>query len=253
MDIRSLKTLYDPKSPQAAVGGPFSLEAFVARVQALVIDDRALIERLIRSAQAHDLLKKNAERAQKLAEDSNAALETYQKHVASLDDQNFTLQKKQAVLYVTFPSVHFRGTCEKNDLIFFFYFAVIMFIDGLSYRMNEMQDLQTAVDRALAEKRDMEMHAADQAETCRQLTEANNTLSARTLTLAQEVASAPEMVRKQLEAQLDECQKALREAQEDVEAMRTSEQTQRIALLDELNSMQTENATLRAQLRALKR
>lgn len=116
-----------------------------------------------------------------------------------------------------------------------------------------MQDLQTAVDRALAEKRDMEMHAADQAETCRQLTEANNTLSARTLTLAQEVASAPEMVRKQLEAQLDECQKALREAQEDVEAMRTSEQTQRIALLDELNSMQTENATLRAQLRALKR
>lgn len=128
-----------------------------------------------------------------------------------------------------------------------------MFVDGLSYRMNEMQDLQTAVDRALAEKRDMEMHAADQAETCRQLTEANNTLSARTLTLAQEVASAPEMVRKQLEAQLDECQKALREAQEDVEAMRTSEQTQRIALLDELNSMQTENATLRAQLRALKR
>ncbi|KAF8559447.1 hypothetical protein OG21DRAFT_1503350 [Imleria badia] len=217
MDVRSLKTLYDPKSPQAAVGGTFSLEAFVARVQALVIDDRALIERLIRSAQAHDLLKKNAERAQKLAEDSNAALETYQKHVATLDDQNFSLQKKLAAL------------------------------------MNEMQDLQVAVDRALTEKRDMEMHAADQAETCRQLTEANNTLSAKTLTLAQEVASAPEMVRKHLEGQLDECQKALREAQEEVEAMRTSEQTQRIALLDELNLMQTENATLRAQLRALKK
>lgn len=119
--------------------------------------------------------------------------------------------------------------------------------------MNEIQELQTAVDRATAEKRDIEMHAADQAETCRQLTEANNTLSAKTLTLAQEVASAPEMIRKQLEGQLGECQKALREAEEEVKAMQTSEQTQRIALLDELNSMQTENATLRAQLRALRK
>ncbi|KAF8437196.1 Up-regulated during septation-domain-containing protein [Boletus edulis BED1] len=217
MDIRSLKALYDPKSSQTAVGGPFSLEAFVARVQALVIDDRTLIERLIRSAQAHDLLKKNAERARKLVEDSNVALETYQKQVATLDDQNFALQNKQAAL------------------------------------MNEIQELQTALDRATSEKRDLEMHAADQAETCRQLTEANNRLSAKTLSLAQEVASAPEMVRKQLEVQLDECRKALREAQEEIEAMRTSEQTQRIALMDELNTMQTENANMRAQLRALKK
>ena len=104
MDIRSLKALYDTKSPQAAVGGRFSIEAFVTRVQALVIDDRTLIERLIRFAQAHDLLKRNAERAQKLAEDSNAALETYQQQVATLDDQNYALQNKQAALYVFFFS-----------------------------------------------------------------------------------------------------------------------------------------------------
>jgi len=97
------------------------------------------------------------------------------------------------------------------------------------------------------------MHAADQAETCQQLTEANKTLSAKTLSLAQEVASAPEMVRKQLEPQLNECRKALREAEEEIEAMRTSEQTQRVALMDELNTMQTENANMRAQLRALKK
>lgn len=128
MDIRSLKALYDTKSPQAAVGGPFSLEAFVARVQALVIDDRALIERLIRFAQAHDLLKKNAERAQKLAEDSNAALETYQKHIATLDDQNIALQKKQADLCVFFfftPLVHFlrkKNILWKEGSSFIFYF-----------------------------------------------------------------------------------------------------------------------------------
>ncbi|KAH7909402.1 Up-regulated during septation-domain-containing protein [Hygrophoropsis aurantiaca] len=218
-DVRSLRTLYDSRSPtpQQAAGGTFSVEAFVARVQALIIDDRGLIERLIRFVQAHDLLKKNAERAQKLAQDSNVALETYQRQVMSLEDQNMALMKKQ------------------DELI------------------TEIAHLQAAVDRAVAEKREIEMHAADQAETCHQLTEANNALSAKTLTLAAEAASAPEIIRKQLEGQLTECREALRLAQEEVDAMRSSEQTQRIALLDELNSMQTENGNLRAQLRAVKK
>lgn len=100
VDVRSLKALYDAKSPHAAVGGPFSIEAFVARVQALIIDDRALIERLIRFAQAHDMLKKNAGRAQKLAEDSNAALGMYQKQVTALENQNHALLAKQSTLFV---------------------------------------------------------------------------------------------------------------------------------------------------------
>ncbi|KAI6146086.1 Up-regulated during septation-domain-containing protein [Pisolithus tinctorius] len=217
MDVRSLKALYDAKSQQSAVGGPFSIEAFVARVQALIIDDRALIERLIRFAQAHDMLKKNAERAQKLAQDSNVALETYQKHLTVLENQNHALMASQSAL------------------------------------MEEIEELRASVDRAVADKRQIETHAADQAETCRQLTEANNVLSAKTLALAQEAAAAPEAVRKQLESQLSECREKLRKAEEEVHAMQTSEQTQRIALLDELNSMQTANANLRAQLRAAKR
>jgi hypothetical protein len=115
-----------------------------------------------------------------------------------------------------------------------------------------VQELQDAVERIASEKQEVEMLAAEQAETCRQLTEANNTLSARTLTLAEEAASAPEAVRKQLEGQLMECRGALERAQEEVNAMKTSEQSQKIALLDELNSMQTENGALRAQLRARK-
>ncbi|KAI6135194.1 Up-regulated during septation-domain-containing protein [Pisolithus thermaeus] len=217
VDVRSLKALYDAKSAQSAVGGPFSIEAFVARVQALVIDDRALIERLIRFAQAHDMLKKNAERAQKLAQDSNVALETYQKHVAALENQNDGLVARQSAL------------------------------------INEIEELRASVERAVADKREIEMHAADQAETCRQLTEANNALSAKTLALAQEAAAAPEAVRKQLESQVSECREKLRKAEEEIHAMQTSEQTQRIALLDELNSMQTVNESLRAQLRATKR
>jgi myosin heavy subunit len=211
------------------------LEAFAARVQALVTDDRALIERLIRFAQAHDLLKKNAERAQKLAQDSNLALETYQRQVRTLEDRNLSLAAKQIELYVV---CIFKITWRE----------LIGFVS-----QDQVQDLQRAIDRITAQKREVEMLAAEQAETCRQLSDANNQLSAKTLTLANEAASGPEKVRKQMEAQLAECQVLLQRAQDEIDMLRTSEQSQRIALLDELNSMQTENGNLRAQLRAVKK
>lgn len=109
------------------------------------------------------------------------------------------------------------------------------------------------MDRISAEKMEVELHAAEQANTLRQLTEANNTLSARTLSLADEAASAPEKVRRELMSQLAECRASLKEAQEELDAMRRSEHTQTEALLDELNTMQTENGNLRAQLRAMKK
>lgn len=98
MDVRSLKTLYDPRGMTPQGAGTFTVEAFVARVQAIIADDRALIERLIRFAQAHDLLKKNAERAQKLAQESNNALETYQKQVNMLEERHITMIQKQSML-----------------------------------------------------------------------------------------------------------------------------------------------------------
>ncbi|KAH9017483.1 hypothetical protein EDB83DRAFT_2528627 [Lactarius deliciosus] len=66
---------------------PIRAGAFALRVQALIADNRTLMECLIRFAQAHDPLKKNAEHAQKLAQDSNAALETYQRQVRTLEEQ----------------------------------------------------------------------------------------------------------------------------------------------------------------------
>ncbi|KAI0329553.1 hypothetical protein GY45DRAFT_1324842 [Cubamyces sp. BRFM 1775] len=217
MDVRSLKTLYDPNgfplSARPTSSETFTVEAFAARVQALIADDRALIERLIRFAQAHDLLKKNAERAQKLAQESNAALETYQKQVKMLEERNVSMIAKQAAL------------------------------------QDEVQNLQEAVERITAEKLELETQAAEQAETCAQLTDANNTLSARVLKLAEEGASASDSVRKRMEAELSECKSALSKAQEEIETMRISQQTQQMALLEELNSVQTENTNLRAQLR----
>lgn len=111
LDVRALKTLYDTR--QQVNGGaspksgnePFIIEAFALRVQALINDDRALIERLIRFAQAHDLLKKNAERAQKLAQDGNSALETYQRQVKTLEERNSTLSAQYSMMQVVSFSV----------------------------------------------------------------------------------------------------------------------------------------------------
>ncbi|TFY58117.1 hypothetical protein EVG20_g8274 [Dentipellis fragilis] len=222
MDVRSLKTLYSgekekEKEKDGKGVGTFSVEAFATRVRALIADDRALIERLIRFAQAHDLLKKNAERAQKLAQEANSALETYQRQVKTLEDRHLTMTERQAVL------------------------------------QNEVQELQETVERLEAEKRDLETQAAEQAETCRQLTDANTALSARTLTLAEEHAASStssEGARRQIEAQLAEARAALEKNKEEIASMQMNEQMQRITLLEELNTIQTENGNLRAQLRA---
>jgi predicted nuclease with TOPRIM domain len=102
MDVRGLKTLYDAGKPDALQGSAmFVIDKFVSRVQALITDNHALIERLIQFTQAHDLLKKNVERAHKLASDSNAALETYQKQVKVLEERDISLSTKHAALFVS--------------------------------------------------------------------------------------------------------------------------------------------------------
>lgn len=104
-----------------------------------------------------------------------------------------------------------------------------------------------------ADKHELEGLAAEQADQVEQLTEANNALSAKTLQLADDAAQAPEMVRRQMEGQLSDLKKKLEAAEGELLAMKTSEQSQRLILLDELNTMQTENSNLMAQLRAVKR
>jgi chromosome segregation ATPase len=139
--------------------------------------------------------------------------------------------------------VSFLSNIYISELILFFYI----------YSEEEIRRCQIIIDRLESDKRQLENLAAEQAETCAQLNEANNTLSARTLTLAEEAAKAPEMVRKQLESQLNEYRKALDAAKGEVNEIRSTEQSQKAVLLDELNEMQTENANLRAQLRAVKK
>lgn len=112
--------------------------------------------------------------------------------------------------------------------------------------------MQETLERLQAEKLEIETQAAQQAETCAQLTEANNQLSAKALLMANEAASTTDSVRRQLDTQLSEARMALAKAKDELESVQQSQQTQQMALLEALNTAQTENDTLRNQLRAKK-
>jgi hypothetical protein len=95
-----LRQLYDPNGPflSPPPPGKFSIDAFNAKVRALVADDRAIIERLIKFATTHELLKTNAEKAQKLAQESTISLKTYQDQVQTLEERNNTMAARQTGL-----------------------------------------------------------------------------------------------------------------------------------------------------------
>jgi hypothetical protein len=92
--------LYDPNGPfiSPAAPGRFNIETFAAKVRSLVADDRAIVDRLLKFASTHELLKTNAEKAQKLAQESTVSLKTYQDQVHTLEDRNNTLSSRQAAL-----------------------------------------------------------------------------------------------------------------------------------------------------------
>jgi len=223
MDVRALKSLYDtptPSYPATSVVEDFTVDAFIERVQALLSDDKALVERLIRFAQSHDLLKSNAERAQRLAQESSVGLETYQKQVRTLEERNSVLNTRQATL------------------------------------LDDIHQLEEGLELSMQQKQELEVQAAEQAQTLEELQDANNNLSARALTLAAEAAeaaSAPGAMKAELEAKIRTLQESLDEAREELDRIRSAESAQRIQLLDELNSMQTENGALRNQLRVEQR
>lgn len=119
--------------------------------------------------------------------------------------------------------------------------------------MDEINNLQRSIERVQKDKRELEMKYTDQSESLQNLSDANSTLSARAMALAEEVATAPEQMRIKMEAQLAEVRRQLKESMDEIEGMRMSEQTQKAALLEELNVVQGENIKLRDQLRAEQR
>ncbi|KAK4687380.1 hypothetical protein P7C73_g2748, partial [Tremellales sp. Uapishka_1] len=198
-------------------GGQFEgIDEMLNRVRGMVDDGKVLVERVVRLGKERELLKSNAVRAQKLVEDSRHSLETYQQQVAVLEDRLAT-----------------TGSSESRFL-------------------DELNELRGALDRANVAKRQLEQSTRAQAETCDRLSEANDSLSARALTLAEDAEEEKRTLQRKLEGEIEALKKKLRDAEEDVDEAHSKGQAQRIQLLDELNSLQAEVADLRRQLRAAK-
>ena len=73
VNFAALQRLYVPHNE-----GFSGIDEMLNRVRAMVDDGRLLVERCCRLGSERELLKQNAARAKKLAEDSRASLETYQ-------------------------------------------------------------------------------------------------------------------------------------------------------------------------------
>jgi chromosome segregation ATPase len=90
---------------------------------------------------------------------------------------------------------------------------------------SDVHKLQLQIDRVQQERLEIEQRAAEQAETTRQLSEANDTLSARALALAQEAATAGDGARRQLDTQLADLKAALAKAQEEAAVLQERNMT----------------------------
>ena len=73
IDVAALQKVYQSHDESFA-----GIAEMINRVRGMVDDGKLLVDRVVRLGQERELLKTNAARAKKLAEDSRAGLETYQ-------------------------------------------------------------------------------------------------------------------------------------------------------------------------------
>jgi len=90
------------------------------------------------------------------------------------------------------------------------------------------------LDTATAAKRQLEVTARQANETCDRLTAANDVLSAKALSLAEDAEHERRTLTKKWTEEVDALRKRLEDAQEEADEGRTRGQAQRIQLLDEV-------------------
>lgn len=105
-----------------------------------------------------------------------------------------------------------------------------------SHFLDELNDLRSALDAASIAKKQAETQAAASASSCDRLAEVNDSLSARTLSLADEFEMEKKVLRERLQDDIDGLKSRLREAEEEADEARMAGQSQRIQLLDEVRA-----------------
>ncbi|WVO13271.1 hypothetical protein L204_100884 [Cryptococcus depauperatus] len=212
VNFEALQSLY---SSHSSVDGKVgSVPEALERIKWMVEDGSLLIDRVVRMGKEREVLRANAAKAKKLVEDSTRNLETYQKQVTLLEDRLAKSSRSES---------HF---------------------------LDELNSLQTTLTASQQSKIQLESQLAQQKEICARLSEANNTLSAKTLNMAQAAEDEKKNLAEKLQIEVDDLRKKLKTTEEDADEERAKSTGQRIKLLDELNSLQAEVGELRKQLRA---
>lgn len=103
------------------------------------------------------------------------------------------------------------------------------------YRLDEIDELQVALEGAEAEKRELETKAEEAVK------------SASVTPTPPPVLDTTKI--KMLELQIASLDRQLKDVTDELERTRVAESTQRVMLMDELNGLQEENGALRNQLR----
>ena len=104
-----------------------------------------------------------------------------------------------------------------------------------SHFLDELNDLRSALDAASIAKKQAETQAAASAASCDRLTEVNDSLSARTLSMAEELEVEKKVLRDRLQDEIEALKGRLREAEEEADEAKMAGQSQRIQLLDEVS------------------
>ncbi|GHJ89221.1 hypothetical protein NliqN6_5623 [Naganishia liquefaciens] len=188
----------------------------VRRVMTLIEDSKVIIERTIQAGKERELFKNNTTRAQRLIEESQASLLTYQRQVNMLEAK---LKKAR----------------EES-------------------RSGAPESENTALERHLRDvessKQRLEAELAKQNTMCEQLRLANEHLAHRVDSTPKDFEREMQHLQLQYQKEIADLRERLRGGDEDMDRVRLAEQNQRLQLLDELNSAQEKIDKLNTQLRA---
>jgi glutamine synthetase type III len=101
--------------------------------------------------------------------------------------------------------------------------------------LDELNDLRSALEATSMAKKQAEAQVAANTEARARLAEANDSLSSRALTMAQDSEQAMKALRDKLQEEIDSLKVRLRESEEDADEQKMRGQSQRIQLLDEVS------------------
>ncbi|KAJ9108947.1 hypothetical protein QFC21_000269 [Naganishia friedmannii] len=212
----ALRGLYSP-APPAGQEEYAGIQETVRRVRTLIEDSKVIAERTVQAGKERELFKSNLARSQRLMEESHASLATYQRQVNILETK---LKKAKE---------EGKQTNSSNPDI-----AI------LERRVHDAEEAKNTAENGLARL----------VKTCQQLRETNDILSQRALGISDEIEQEKRKIQTQNQKDIDDLRRQLRDRDEEMERVRSREQTQRLQLLDELNSCQEKIDKLNMQLRA---